>query len=154
MKFKNRLLQNKWANFNQTKHKASLGKGYISLINEGPYIFPRGDNYKIAKIWKSSSIEPLGQFQQNLAKIILGWRGFRIVQMERPHLFTSGDNRSGYSVHSRKNLLLTFNFTPVPHKLMRDIILSPSLLKYIAHVVNTSGHTSNSIEYLFPFLTK
>ena len=40
-----RLLKNHWANFNQTWHKASLGKrGY-----KGPFPFLRGDNYEIAK---------------------------------------------------------------------------------------------------------
>ena len=42
------LLQNHWANFNQTWHKASSGEGDCS--NEGPRPFPRGDNYEIAKI--------------------------------------------------------------------------------------------------------
>ena len=31
-KFKNLLLQNHWANFNQTWHKASLGEGDSSLF--------------------------------------------------------------------------------------------------------------------------
>ena len=40
-----RLLKNHWANFNQTWHKASLGKrGY-----KGPFPILRGDNYEIAK---------------------------------------------------------------------------------------------------------
>ena len=34
----------------QIKHKASSDEGYISLLNEGPRMFPRGDNYKLAKI--------------------------------------------------------------------------------------------------------
>ena len=49
MKFKIHLLRNQWVNFNQILHKASLGEGCISLFNEGPHIFPRVDNYKIAK---------------------------------------------------------------------------------------------------------
>ena len=36
---------------------------------------------------KSSSPEPLGQFQPNLAQSILGWRGFKFVQMKGPALF-------------------------------------------------------------------
>ena len=47
------LLQNHWANFNQTWHKASLGVGDSSFqvcTNEGPHIIPRGDNYEIVKI--------------------------------------------------------------------------------------------------------
>ena len=35
----------------------------------------------------SSSPEPLGQFQPNLAQRILGWRGFKFVQMKGPALF-------------------------------------------------------------------
>ena len=45
--------------------------------NEGPHPFPRGDNSEIAKIHgrnlkKSSSPEPLSQFQPNLTQNILG----------------------------------------------------------------------------------
>ena len=41
-KFKNLLLQNHWANFNQTWHKASLGKGPGIQVcsNEGACSFP------------------------------------------------------------------------------------------------------------------
>ena len=46
---------------------------WVKLIlvgsNEGPHPFPKGDNYKIAKIKKSSQ-EPLGQFQPHLASIL------------------------------------------------------------------------------------
>ena len=37
--------------------------------------------------FSSSSPEPLGQFQPNLAQSILGWRGFKFVQMKGPVLF-------------------------------------------------------------------
>ena len=48
------LLQNHWANFNQTWPKASLGEGIQVCSNEGPRPFPRGDNYEIAKIhWQN-----------------------------------------------------------------------------------------------------
>ena len=40
------LLQNHWANFNQTWHKASLGEGDSK---EGSRPFQRGDNNEIAK---------------------------------------------------------------------------------------------------------
>ena len=83
-KFKNRLLQ--WTNFNQTQHKLSLGEGYISLFNKGPCIFPRGDDYNIVKMKESSSVEPLGQFQPNLAKSILGKWEFEFVQL-KSHTF-------------------------------------------------------------------
>ena len=53
--------------------------------NEGPSPFPKGDNDKIAKIhwWNLTSFpEPLYQFQTNLAQSILGWKGFKFVQMK------------------------------------------------------------------------
>ena len=37
--------------------------------------------------FSSSSPEPLSQFQPNLAQSILGWRGFKLVQMKGPALF-------------------------------------------------------------------
>ena len=37
--------------------------------------------------FSSSSPEPLGQFQPNLAQSILRWRGFKFVQMKGPALF-------------------------------------------------------------------
>ena len=56
--------------------KHSWVKGIQACSNEGPCPFPWGDNYKMAKIhWqisKSSSPEPLGQFQPNLAQSIPG----------------------------------------------------------------------------------
>ena len=44
------FLQNHGANFNQTWHKASLGEGNQVFSNMWAHPFPRGDNYKIAKI--------------------------------------------------------------------------------------------------------
>ena len=41
----------------------------------------------IDKIKKSSSQEPLGQFQPNLAQSILGCRGLKFIQMKGPALF-------------------------------------------------------------------
>ena len=49
-KLKSLLLQNHWANFNQTWHKASLGEGDSSFFfkwRARPFL--RGDNYEIAK---------------------------------------------------------------------------------------------------------
>ena len=42
------LLQNHWANFNQTWQKVSLGDGVCS--NEGPRPSQRGDNWELKKI--------------------------------------------------------------------------------------------------------
>ena len=60
--------------------------------NDGSYLFPRGDNLEIAsytltKFKISSSQEKLDQFQLNLAQGILGWRGFKCVNMKGPVLF-------------------------------------------------------------------
>ena len=76
-----------------------------------PHPFPRGDNYKIAKIKKSSSPEPLCQLQPNLAKGISGWKGFKFVQMERQNLFTTGANYKIGKIHSRhlRILILLLN---------------------------------------------
>ena len=50
------LLQNRWANLNQTWQIASLGEGDSSLFKWRANSFPRGDYYEIAKIhwqiWK------------------------------------------------------------------------------------------------------
>ena len=90
--FKNFPLQNHWANLNQTWHKASLGEGDSSLFLKKvlrPY--PRGDNYEITKyidkFLKTSSPEPLSQFQPHLAQNILGWRGFKFINMKVPAFF-------------------------------------------------------------------
>ena len=60
--------------------------------NEGPQPFQRGDNNETAKLHsrnliKSTSPEPLGQFQPHLAKIIFGWRGFKFFQMKVHSIF-------------------------------------------------------------------
>ena len=86
------LLQNQWANFSQTLHNASLGEGDSILFKWRAHPFLRGDNYEIVKntltiLKKSSPPEPLGQFQPNLTQSILGWRGFKFVQMKGPALF-------------------------------------------------------------------
>ena len=64
--------------------------GILIYSNKGPHPFPRGDN-EIAKyiddILKSSSLEPLGQFQPNLAQSILGRWGLKFVQMKGHSLF-------------------------------------------------------------------
>ena len=84
------LLQNHWANFNQTCHKASLGEGNSSLFKWRAPPFSKGrllrnSENKLTK-FKKSSPEPLSQFQPNLAQSILGWRGFKFVQIKGPAL--------------------------------------------------------------------
>ena len=86
------LLQNHWANFNKTWHKASLGKGDSSLFKWRTPPFPkvrylRNSENTLTKFKKSSSPEPLAQFQPNLAQSILVWRGYKFVQMKSNALF-------------------------------------------------------------------
>ena len=62
--------------------------------------FPKGDHYEIAKIhWqnlkKSSSPEPLGWFQSNLAQSIDVWMGFNFVQ--RRTIYSHKDNNGFFS---------------------------------------------------------
>ena len=47
----------------------------------------------IDEIKKSSSQEPLGLFQPNLAQNILWWRVFKFVQINDYSLFKMGENR-------------------------------------------------------------
>ena len=70
--------------------------------------------------FSSSSPEPLGQFQLNLAQSILGWRGFKFVHMKGPP-FSRKDNYEIVKIHWRnlKNLLLQnhwVNFNQTWHK--------------------------------------
>ena len=86
------LLQNHRANFNQTWHKATFSKGNSSLYKWRGPPFSKGrllPNFKntLMELKESSSPEPLGQFQPNLAQSILGWRGFNFVQIKGPALF-------------------------------------------------------------------
>ena len=85
------LLQNHWANFNQTWHKASLGEGNSSFSNEGPCPFSRGDNYEMAKIhWHISKIfssTNTGPISTKFGTNHLWVKGFKIVQMKGSILF-------------------------------------------------------------------
>ena len=58
--------------------------------------------------FSSSSPEPLGQFQPNLAQSILRWRGFKFVHMKGPVLFKGEIIREQrkYIDEIKKNLLL------------------------------------------------
>ena len=88
-----------------TKH--SWVKCILVYSNEGPRIFPMGDNYKITKVY-IFFIQPSGQFQPNFAKSIPGKRGFQFVQTERSHLFTLGNNNKIAKVHSRNLKIFSY----------------------------------------------
>ena len=95
-KLKNPLLQNHWANFSQTCHNV-LGEGDSSLYKRRPPPFPRRNNYKIVKIhwWnlkKSSSPEPLSQFQQILAQSIPCVRGIQVSSNDKTINFHKVNN--------------------------------------------------------------
>ena len=51
--------------------------------------------------FQSSSPEPLGQFQLNLAQSINEWRGFKFVQMKGSAPFPRGDNYEKVKIHWR-----------------------------------------------------
>ena len=65
----------------------------------------------------SFSPEPLGQFQPNLAQSILGWRGFKFVQMNGHALF-QGEIITKYRKTHWQNLKIFFRTTgPISTKL-------------------------------------
>ena len=71
-----------WANFNQIWHNASLGEGDSRLFKWSASYFPRGDNYKIAKIhWGNLKIF-FPKITGPISTKFLGWRGFKFVQMK------------------------------------------------------------------------
>ena len=45
MKFKKLLLQNHWANFIETWHKASFGEGDSRFNKKGPFSYRKGDDW-------------------------------------------------------------------------------------------------------------
>ena len=62
----------------------------------------------MTKLKKSSSPEPLNQFQPNLAQSILGWQGLKFVQMKGPALFQGEINTKS------KNKLTKFKKSSSP----------------------------------------
>ena len=85
------LLQNLWAIFNQTWHKHLWVKGIQVCSNEGPHSFPRGDNYKSAKIhcqnfkiFFSRTTRPISN---KLGTNYLWVKEFKLVQMKAPTFF-------------------------------------------------------------------
>ena len=98
MTFKNLLLQNHWAIFNQTWHKASL-EGIQVYLNEGPNPFPRGDYYKIrentlTKLKKSLLQNHWANFKQFWHKASLGEdSNEKTVGYHKVYIFSSSLNQ-------------------------------------------------------------
>ena len=66
----------------------------------------------------SSSPEPLGQFQPNLAQSILGWRRFKFVQMKGPVLFQGEIIREQRKyIHKIKKIFFSRTSVPISTKL-------------------------------------
>ena len=63
--------------------------------------------------FSSSSPEPLGHFQPNLAQSILGCMGFQVCSNEGPCPFSRGDNYEIVKIHWR-NLKIFFSRTTEP----------------------------------------
>ena len=68
-----------------------MWRGFKFVRMKGHVLLHGGDNSEIVNFYskyiKTSSPEPLGQFEPNLAQSILGWRGFKFVQMKGHTLF-------------------------------------------------------------------
>ena len=112
------LLQNHLNNFNQTWHKAFLDDGNSILFKWRASPFQRGDNWRNIKnlnLKKSSSPEPLGQFQPNLAQSILAWWVFKFV-LKKGHArpFLRGDNYEIPKKHWRCFKKIFFQWTTGP----------------------------------------
>ena len=62
-------------------------KAQVSSSDQNLSVVRRRCRCRKLFIFSSSSPEPLGQFQPNLAQSVLGLRGFKFVQMKNPVLF-------------------------------------------------------------------
>ena len=90
------LLQNHWANFNQTWHKASSGEGNSSCLNEGSRgPFPRGHNYEIWKnvdeIKKKLSSRTTGPISTKLGTMHPRVKGIQVCSNEGCCPFPRGE---------------------------------------------------------------
>jgi hypothetical protein len=118
------LLQNYWANFNQTWHKSSLGRGDSSFVKKkGDSPSPRRDNSKRLKThWKFLKIFFSRTCRPNSIKLGTNYpwmKGNQVCSNKEPCLLQRGDNRKN-GVVSFKNLLLQShwaNFNQTWHKL-------------------------------------
>ena len=74
--------------FSSPELKAQVS--FSDHLSSGVYLSVRPSvRLSVCKLFTFSSSSPewLGQFQPNLAQSILGWRGFKFVQMKGPALF-------------------------------------------------------------------
>ena len=109
---KNLLLQNHWANFNQTWNKAYLIEGNLGFFKWRAHPFPRGDNYEIVKIhWRNKKIffsrntEPISTKHGSKHPWV---EGIQVCSNEGPRPFPRGDNYEIVKIHrwNLKNPLL------------------------------------------------
>ena len=111
------LLQNHWANFNQTWHKASLSNGDSSLFKWRTLPFSREDNYKIVKIhWRNLKLffsRRTGPISTKLGTKHPWMKGIQVCSNERPCPFLKGNNYEIAKIHWR-NLKIFFSRTTKP----------------------------------------
>jgi hypothetical protein len=117
------FLQNHWANFNQTWHKSSLGKGDLSLLKKrGDNPSPRGDNSKRVKMhWQFLEIFSRTR-RPNVIELGTNYpwvKGIQVCSNKGPGPLQMADHHKN-GVWSFKNLLLPnhwANFNQTWHKL-------------------------------------
>ena len=102
--FKNLLIQDMWANFNQTWHNAYLGKGFQDCSNKGPCPCPRVDHYEIVNIhWhnfkKSSLTWTTCPNSCKLSTKHLWVIGIQVCLNEGPTPFPRGENYEIAKIH-------------------------------------------------------
>ena len=132
--FKNLLLKNHWANFNQTWHKSSLCEGDSSLFKWKALPFGRGDNYKIVKIhwwiWKIIFFQTNGSISTKLGTMHRKVKGIQVSSNEGPRPFPRGHNYEIAKIHWRIWKFFSRTTGPISTKL--GIEGNSSLFKYRA----------------------
>ena len=87
------LLQNHWANFNKTWHKASLDKEDSSLFIWRAHRFLRRDSNEITKIYWQNKKNHRINFNQTWQKASFGTcKGIPVCSYKGPTPFQRGDN--------------------------------------------------------------
>ena len=120
---KNLLLQNHWANFNQTWNKAYLIEGNLGFFKWRAHPFPRGDNYEIVKIhWRNKKIffsrntEPISTKHGSKHPWV---EGIQVCSNEGPRPFPRGDNYEIVKIHwwNLKKILFSRTTEPISNNL-------------------------------------